>query len=149
GGQPVSADTSTVPVTCTSVPLTTFTTAVGVPTVESPSRLEAVTATVAAFTAQSSVMVAVYGTENSHEAPTSPPVASTVTTGASFAIEKSSSETSKNTLPTAAIRMRPCEVVTHGNDTDWLPSLATPLASVVGKVVPPSVDSLMSTVAAT
>src|SRR3954452_23632074 len=51
-------------------------------------------------------------------------------------------------LPTASTLMRPCEVATAGSVTDSVPSLGVEPDSQCGKVMPPSVDKLIFTLAA-
>ena len=56
-------------------------------------------------------------------------------------------EMSKKTLVAHATLIRAVDVVTFGSVTDCEPSLGVAAASVVGNVVPPSVDSRMLTLA--
>ena len=70
--------------------------------------------------------------------------------GAVFAevIAKSASDTSKKMLPTAATRTRACVVaMPAGSVTCSLPSFGVLLASSIGHVAPPSIDSVMRTFA--
>src|ERR1700754_5150009 len=62
-------------------------------------------------------------------------------------ITKLASEMSKNIFPTASTLTRACEVVRLGIWTDCAPSFGVLLARIRGKLLPPSVDSEIVTLA--
>ena len=147
-GDWLTSDTSTLPVTSTSVPLVCCASTSTGPTVKLLPCLNAFTTTSFLFTPQSSCTAAVNCTLKVHASSTAPPAAAIDDTGGVGTTLKLLFETSKKTLPTPEALSRAWPVAVHGAIGLAAPSFAVGPNSG-SKVLPPSSEKPRSTRLAT